>query len=244
MVSGTDAILSEPGVIEPFEKLWGTKELLVSFDTVNITLPPSVVGEYDSKPWPHCDQAPERRGLSCVQGIINLSEAGPDDGGLLVMKGSAPLFDQFFKEHPPTGRENIQAKHKDFFPFTEENLEWYESYGCELVKVCAEPGDLILWDSRQVHWAKFADSNTVRTLIYACYTPAAWAAPEDLEIKKELFQKFKNTTHWPHCNLFTHGGATITVDGEEVPDPLDRAEPVENPILTDQVKKLAGVISY
>ena len=41
---------SEPGVIEPFSKLWGTDELLVSFDTVNITLPPSTVGEYDSKP--------------------------------------------------------------------------------------------------------------------------------------------------------------------------------------------------
>lgn len=49
---------SEPGVIEPFAKLWGTDELVVSFDTVNITLPANIVGGYDSKPWPHCDQPP------------------------------------------------------------------------------------------------------------------------------------------------------------------------------------------
>ena len=143
---------SEPGVIAPFAKLWDTEELLVSFDTVNITLPPSIVGEYDSKAWPHCDQAPEKRGMNCVQGIINLSEAGPNDGGLVVMKRSAPLFNRFFEENPVSGPTPWRsAKHQDFHPFTEENLDWYRAQGCELVKVCAEPGDLIIWDSREVH---------------------------------------------------------------------------------------------
>jgi hypothetical protein len=143
---------SEPGVIEPFSKLWGTDELLVSFDTVNITLPPSIVGEYDSKPWSHCDQAPDRHGLSCVQGIINLSQAGPDDGGLVLLKGSAPLFDRFFEERPVTGPMPWRtAKHKDFHPFSEEDVDWFKEQGCEMVKVCAEPGDLIMWDSRQGH---------------------------------------------------------------------------------------------
>jgi hypothetical protein len=143
---------SEPGVIAPFAKLWGTEELLVSFDTVNITLPPSIVGEYDSKPWPHTDQAPERHGMNCVQGIINLSQAGPNDGGLVVVKGSAPLFDRFFEENPVTGPTPWRsAKHQDFHPYSEENLDWYRAQGCELVKVCAEAGDLIMWGSREVH---------------------------------------------------------------------------------------------
>jgi hypothetical protein len=60
----------EPGVLSAFEKLWGTDELIVSYDTINLTLPnASKMG--GSKPWPHVDQAPERKGLSCVQGIIN-----------------------------------------------------------------------------------------------------------------------------------------------------------------------------
>ncbi|PMD37067.1 hypothetical protein L207DRAFT_396061, partial [Hyaloscypha variabilis F] len=83
---------SEQGVIDSFAKLWGTGELLVSFDAVNITLR----GRPDVKwkPWPHVDQAPTRKGLVCAQGIINLSEAGPLDGGLQVLQGSSELFEQ------------------------------------------------------------------------------------------------------------------------------------------------------
>ncbi|PYH93552.1 MFS transporter [Aspergillus ellipticus CBS 707.79] len=220
----------EPGVIAAFAKLWETDKLVVSFDTVNITLPQSIVGAYDSQPWPHCDQAPERKGLVCVQGIVNLSNAGPDDGGLLVMKGSAALFDQFFEENPVTGPTPWRtAKHKDFHPFHDKDLNWYRSHGCELIKVCAEPGDLILWDSRQMHWAQFGESDVVRTIVYATYTPAAWMGEEDREKKRELFEHYETTTHWPHTNLFTHGKAMVKVDGEEVVDPLERDEPVTKP---------------
>lgn len=66
----------EPGVVSAFEKLWGTNELLVSFDTINLTLP-NAGSMGGSKPWPHVDQAPERKGLSCVQGIINRTLRSP-----------------------------------------------------------------------------------------------------------------------------------------------------------------------
>lgn len=76
----TDSICREPGVLAAFEKLWGTDELIVSFDTINLTLPnASKMG--GSKPWPHVDQAPERQGLSCVQGIINREYLAPTRSG-------------------------------------------------------------------------------------------------------------------------------------------------------------------
>lgn len=161
------------------------------------------------------------------------------------MKGSAPLFRRFFDENPVSGPTPwLSAKHQDFHPFTNNNLAWYKAQGCELVKMCAEPGDVILWDSREVHWAKYSDSDVLRTLIYATYTPASWMTPEDQILKKEMFEKTQTTTHWPHCNLYTHGGATIKVDGKDVPDPLDRTEPVTKPDPTDKLLKLAGVIPY
>ncbi|PWY93531.1 hypothetical protein BO94DRAFT_511159 [Aspergillus sclerotioniger CBS 115572] len=236
----------EPNVIAPFAKLWETDELVVSFDTVNITLPQSIVGAYDSQPWPHCDQAPERKGLVCVQGIVNLSNAGPNDGGLIVMKKSAALFDQFFEENPVTGPTPWRtAKHKDFHPFHDKDLEWYRERGCELVKVCAEPGDLILWDSRQMHWAQFGESDVVRTIVYVTYTPAEWMGEEDREKKKDLFEKFETTTHWPHTNLFTHGKAMVkNADGEDVVDPLERDEPLIKPVRSERLLQLAGVVPY
>jgi hypothetical protein len=250
----------EPGVLSAFEKLWGTDELIVSYDTINLTLP-NAAKMGGSKPWPHVDQAPERQGLNCVQGIINrslpshrmkkrgqrfltqriVSEAGPDDGGLVVMEGSAKLFDKFFKQHPPDRTKGpLAALHYDFYPYQEADVKWFEEQGCKLVKVCAEPGDLILWDSRQMHYAVYPTTQTIRTIIYACYTPAAMASPEDLQKKKEIFERWEATTHWPHINIHSQGKAMI--DGKI--DPMERMEPLEKPELTDKLLKLAGVKAY
>lgn len=84
----------------------------------------------------------------------------------------------------------------------------------------------------------------IRTLVYATYTPAAWMTPEDQLLKKEMFEKYQTTTHWPHCNLYTHGNATIKVDGLEVPDPLERSEPLMKPVHSEQILRLAGVLPY
>lgn len=136
------------------------------------------------------------------------------------------------------------AKHKDFHPFTTENLKWYEEQGCELVKVCAGPGDLIMWDSRQIHWARFGESDLIRTLIYATYTPAKWMTSENILLKREMFHQRNTTTHWPHCNLYTHGEATVDCDGKKVTDPLERDEPVTKLVESERLLKLAGVLPY
>jgi hypothetical protein len=60
----------EPGVLDAFAKIWGTDELIASYDTVNITLP-NATEMGGATPWPHVDQAPERDGMNCVQGFIN-----------------------------------------------------------------------------------------------------------------------------------------------------------------------------
>lgn len=229
---------SEPGVIEPFAKLWGTDELLVSFDAVNITLP----GRTDVKwtPWPHIDQSPTRKGLVCAQGIINLSEAGPMDGGLQLLQGSSELFERFFIENPPRPKAKDAPGQFDWYGFTLEEVEWFKNNGCKLIKVEAEPGDVIIWDSRTVHYASLPKSETIRTIIYATYTPANLATPEDVALKADIFRRWEGTTHWPHCNIFAQGKA---MRGDKV-CPGERDEPLEKPELTDQVLKLAGVLPY
>jgi hypothetical protein len=158
---------SEEGVIKPFAELWGTDELLVSFDGVNITLP----GRKDMKwkPWPHVDQAPTRKGLACAQGIINLSEAGPLDGGLQLLQGSSELFEQFFREHPPQPKAADAPGQFDWPGFSLSDIKWFEDHGCKLIKVNGEPGDVIIWDSRTKHYASLPQSETIRTIIYATF---------------------------------------------------------------------------
>jgi hypothetical protein len=37
--------------------------------------------------------------MHCIQGIANFLPNGPNDGGLMVLEGSFPLYKQFFEEH-------------------------------------------------------------------------------------------------------------------------------------------------
>jgi hypothetical protein len=98
------------------------------------------------KPWAHVDQSPNVRDLYCVQGIMNLVPNGPKDGGLMVLKGSSALygdlFDAFDDVKPERGW-NTRDRHD----YTPEQLQWFIDHGCEWHKVCAQPGDLLLWDS-------------------------------------------------------------------------------------------------
>lgn len=81
-----------------------------------------------------------------MQGIMNLLPNGPEDGGLMVLRGSsklyAELFDAFDDVKPSDGW-NIIDRHDH----TPEQIDWLLAHGCVWEKVCAEPGDLLLWDS-------------------------------------------------------------------------------------------------
>ncbi|CZT45027.1 uncharacterized protein RSE6_05300 [Rhynchosporium secalis] len=230
----------EPGVLKVFEEVWGTSELLVSFDSLNVTFP----NRRDvprKQAWEHVDQSPLRKGVSCVQGIINLSEAGPEDGGLMCYPGSHLLSEEFFD----TQTDARTWTRKDWYKFSKEELEWFTwKKGLKPLKVCAEPGDLIIWDSRTIHYGAepTEKSDTIRTVIYAAYTPAKWATKGDLEIKKDIFESYLGTTHWPHENFVKRYAGSMLEDGTR--DPNDRTEPFELPEMTPALLKLAGAMPY
>ena len=160
----------EPGVLDAFSKLWGTKELLASFDGFNFTLPQNTKPT-GTQPWPHVDQSPKRKGMQCVQGIINLAPNGPKDGGLLCMKGSQNITEEFFETHPEVMERGTWGS-ADWFGFNEDEVKWFADRGCETVKVCAGPGDLILWDGRTVHFNCIPETRNIRSVI------CKWKDPE------------------------------------------------------------------
>lgn len=229
----------EPGVLSAFATLWGTEDLLVSFDALNVTFP-NRKDKPRKAPWPHIDQSPLRKGLQCAQGVINLSHAGPEDGGLLVYHGSHLLTEEFFE----TQTDKSTWEVRDGYSFTEEQVKWYTDRGIKTHKVCAEPGDLIIWDSRTIHWGTepTEKGNTIRTVIYASYAPASLASPETLETKAKVFHAWESTTHWAHDNIRFKKRDAILEDGTI--DPKSREEPRTKPELTDKLLRLAGAKAY
>jgi hypothetical protein len=125
-----------------------------------------------------------------------------------------------------------------------EEIQWFTDRGMKPLKVLAEPGDLILWDSRTVHWGgePTINSNVIRTVIYASYAPAELASEETLKRKKEAFESYRATTHWPHENINIRDQMVYLPNGTL--DPRNRAVPLEVPECNDRLLRLAGVLSY
>ncbi|KXH62308.1 phytanoyl-CoA dioxygenase [Colletotrichum salicis] len=182
-------IRQELGVIDVFAKVWNTRDLIVSFGALNVTLP--------------------RRQES------------------------------FFKEHTDTS----EWTRKDFFNYTPEQIAWFEKQGYREHKVVAEPGDLIIWDSRLIHFGAepTAKSDAIRTITHVSYAPASFATNEALEAKKEAFGKWLATTHWPHDNIVPRTNQPTLPDGT-VDD--RRSEPLEKPELAPELLRLAGAEAY
>ena len=229
------AIRQEPGVVEAFERVYDTKDLLVSFDAMNVTFP----GRTDVKPntpWPHQDQNPEKPGFRCMQGIVNLLPNGDKDGGLIVCKGAHRLSEEFhaeFKNEP----NKVWSWTTEWYGFTEQGMAWLKEKGCEWEKVNAEPGDLILWDSRTPHYNLSAEGTSPRIATYTCYMPVVDATQEDLIRKKAALLETKSTTHWP--NALHVGGIPVLRNGE--PCPYNDGKPRKPVQLSERGWQLAGV---
>ncbi|KAJ3513320.1 hypothetical protein NM208_g15205 [Fusarium decemcellulare] len=233
--SFTWAIRQESGVIEAFERVYDTQDLIVSFDAINVSFP----GRKDvkpNKPWPHQDQDPEKPGFRCLQGLVNILPNGDQDGGLIVCKG-AHLLSEEFHEAFKNEENKIWAWTKEWYGFTEQGMEWLKQKGCEWIKVNAEPGDLLLWDSRTPHYNLSPEGSMPRFCTYTCYMPAADATQEDLIRKKEAFENLQSTTHWP--NAMHVGGIPVLRDGE--PCPYNTGKPREAPKLSNRGFQLTGI---
>ncbi|KAJ9365701.1 hypothetical protein C8Q69DRAFT_469814 [Paecilomyces variotii] len=232
---------SEPGLVEKWEQIWGTRELLVSFDGVNLSMPEKERPKTDPlfAPWAHVDQSPFNDKFDTVQGILNLLPNGPDDGGLMVLEGSSSFYTELWKRFDHKQGERGWSTWA-FQNVDEEMCQWVESKGCQWRKVCAQPGDLLLWDSRTIHYGAPPSSVNDRFAAYVCYKPAAWVSEEAKQVRLKAFKEKRNTTHDP---------ADFRVKDRLPPDDHPSYEaavkrPLQNPVLSKRARELIGLDPY
>ncbi|GAA5854282.1 hypothetical protein JCM9279_005107 [Rhodotorula babjevae] len=235
--SFTWGVRSEPGVIDAFAKLFGTDDLICSFDAVNVSFP-NRRDLPELKPWAHQDQDPERPGFRCVQGLVNLNPCGDNDGGLVVLKGGHNISKEYHETFYDEEREFRWTN--EMYLFKETGLEWLKDRGYEWVKVNAGPGDLILWDSRVPHYNAAPKGDTVRFVVYTCMAPVSTATQEELAQKKFLFENTKGHSHWPQgFQPFVEAFVAPRRNGEL--DPLNTWTPRQKPVLSERAYKLTGI---
>lgn len=191
-----------PPVRKVFSELWGTEQLVSSFDGAGVFRPYGIHREFKitKKNWYHLDQAHYKRGLHCVQGLITLKDATEETGGLVVVPRSHRFHNDIccrYKAGDITS--DFLSINVNDRVLTEGNL------GPRMV--AAKAGDMILWDSRTIHCntaplkesAELLQANDlVRAVCYICMTPAAWCTDEIFRRRQQAFKDGITTAHWPH----------------------------------------------
>eukprot|EP00128_Syssomonas_multiformis_P001051 Colp12_sorted_trinity150504_noHs@12447 len=205
-----------PSVRKAFATVWGSENLLVSFDGIGIFRPWSFDKKWKTATgWYHVDQSPlTKPGFECVQGLVALYDGDETTGGLVVVPGSHKHF---------TTIDTVRKTDFVNVPATQDI--WLKLNRPRMVKCKA--GDLILWDSRTIHCNMPAPVEKVkpedeswellRAVCYVCMTPITKADPKELDsllaCRKEAFQAGVTTTHWPH--IFTPSSMEGWADGVE-----------------------------
>jgi hypothetical protein len=180
-----------------FSKIWNDDDLLCSFDGVCFMPPKIQDGERvtpsktRTKSWFHNDQGRSQEFVS-VQGVLNLLPNGPEDGGLLVIEKSHLHFSEYIGRHPSEG-----------FGYSRVDLSDPAYKDLEIVKVCANPGDLILFDSRTIHCNTQAQGTVPRMALYISMQPRCKATKKELEKRVKLFEQGRQTGHWCFGPLFS-----------------------------------------
>lgn len=127
---------------------------------------------------------------------MNLLPNGPDDGGIMVMEGSSKYYRELWKHFDHKRGPNGWNRHEQEF-LDEDICKWIESKGCKWIKVCCEPGDLILWDSQTVHYGAMPSSTNDIFAAYVCYKPAIYVSEEARKLRADAFEKKLCTAHDP-----------------------------------------------
>lgn len=143
-------------------------------------------------------------------------------------------FHEEFKDE----EDAIWAWTKEWYGFTESGMAWLEKKGFKWEKICCEPGDLLIWDSRLPHYNLSPKKETPRFCVYTCYMPVKDCTPEDLEKKGKAFNELRGTTHWPNA-LQT---IQLPVLRHGQPCPYNRSTPASGiPKLSERGYQLTGI---
>lgn len=228
-------VRTNPAVARPFEEIYGTNDLLVSFDGFCLMLPTRRFQK--GKYWLHMDQSAKATGRQCIQGYVNLFDSSTDrTGSLLVLPGSHLKFADFFSQFPEM-REKAKT---DWCKL--ETDEQREFFGVEPTRVHGPRGSMVLWDSRTVHQnigpAVGASEALPRCVVYTCFQPRSWCSEKNLSKKKDAFSEFRMTTHWPASKIKLFGKNPRTYGVEPavpIPEYHDRVD-------SQRVLELAGVV--
>lgn len=136
----------------------------------------------------HTDQSPRRNYFWSIQGLINLVDSDAASGGLVVIPGTHRIHYDFLMGlgKCPKG---------DWYAFSEQEKK--EPVFGGYVKVCAEAGDFLLFDSRTFHCNTVPEKEIDRICTYICMLPKDRVPGFSIARRREALEARRCSTHHP-----------------------------------------------
>ncbi len=220
-------IRQNPGVVEVFSRIWGTLDLLTSFDGASFHMPHETTGKgfYRGNSWFHTDQRLSDSKFQCVQGWVTGLDVNEGDGTLTILEGSHKYHEEFAKRFHPNDDNKV-----DWYKLvSQEELDFFlVEKKCKRVSMKCPKGSLVLWDSRTMHCGQEPVRNRPkpnhRCVAYVCMVPRALATAKNIKKKRDAFNDKRTTSHWPqYSKVFakrprTYGKPILIKEGV-LPDP-------------------------
>jgi hypothetical protein len=177
-------IRTRPKVQEVFNELWNTDDLVVSFD--GSCWISKEVKKRDNL-WTHTDQAPNKKGLTCYQGFVALTDNV--NRSLVVYEGSHLLHEKYAEEKKLNSSKNWLLIEEEYLSRIADTKR--------VLKIKA--GSLVLWDSRTFHQNQYGgDCKEERIVQYVSFLPRSGLSKKMYEKRKKYFLTRRTTSHWAY----------------------------------------------
>jgi hypothetical protein len=203
---------TEPAIVRIFQGLYGTDDLVASFDGLGYIPPDMKRRDTD---WFHVDQEPLRPGFACYQGMIALTTNR--ERCFRCIPHSHLHFASHFDAHPST---------KPRQAFQKIDLNFYKAKGLVPTTVPLDQGQMLIWDSRVAHCNRYGKRGETRAVGYVSYLPRRGGTTKDFIKRRKAFNDRRTTSHWAYpvrlnsLQPQTYGDATKLINYDSLP-PID-----------------------
>eukprot|EP01051_Picozoa_sp_SAG22_P000873 SAG22_NODE_28_length_28728_cov_19.603619_16_plen_269_part_00 len=180
-----------PQVKAAFAALWGTDELLTSFDGLALTRPFGLNPEHRPRQIFHYDRGPgpDPRRWNYLQGFVNLIPTTPATGGNVLLAGTHRKYADLVAEYG--GLDSAGASLSGARLFADHPELFFQGTA---INPHLEGGDLYLWDDRCMHCGMTPPeqpgapaAELQRAMVLVCMAPKARAAEGYAENRRLAF---------------------------------------------------------
>ena len=186
------------------------EDLLSSSDGISVYLntPDEKGGFYrQDHNWLHWDRGVNDKKFS-LQGFVNLLPTSEGGAAFEALERSHGLQKPFKEFKGPAFEDK-----RFYLITTQEEADFFKTNNCTHICIKAQPGDLVLWNSRLMHCGRPATREAEllqRAVVYVSMQPRWLATDADLQKKKKAWERLQCTGH-------------NAAHGVELFDPLPRA---------------------